>query len=215
MSSTSSMRAIRLVPASRFPFVPQYAHQGLPGADRVCRVAEPVLERLLLAQRHLRSASTSARRFDLLLWDAHRAHDTQRRLFDDYTDRLMREEGLEHRAAAEAATRYVSHPSSVYPHGTGGAVDLTLLVDDEEAVMGTPFDAFEETAAADWYDRHPPRTSTDRHASANRERLRDAMLFSGFVPHPDEWWHYEWGTTRWATATGRRVVLDKPAEADG
>jgi D-alanyl-D-alanine dipeptidase len=210
-----SRRAIRLVPASRFPFVPQYAHQALPGADRVCRVAEPVLEQLLQAQQHLRAASTSARRFDLLIWDAYRAHDTQRWLFDDYTDRLMREEGLEHQAAAEAATRYVSHPASVYPHGTGGAVDLTLLVDDEEAVMGTSFDAFEENAAADWYDRHPPRTPMDRHASANRERLCDAMRSGGFVPHPDEWWHYEWGTMRWAAETGYGVVLDRTVEADG
>ncbi len=197
-----------LIPVTSLSFLPKYFHQGLLGADAACYVAEPVAGRLAHAQIYLRSLSSPGLRYDLMIWDAYRAPSTQRRIFDDYTDLLARTKGLAPASAAEAATRFVSRPDGVYPHGTGGAVDLTLLVNDEEAFMGTGFDAFDDSSASDWYERNPPRTAEDRTAAANRYLMKAAMLQAGFVPYPDEWWHYEWGTARWAVATGRPVVLD-------
>jgi D-alanyl-D-alanine dipeptidase len=144
-----------------------------------------------------------------MIWDAYRAPTTQYRIFHDYAQQLMQSERLSPEQAEVAAARFVSRPDTVYPHGTGGAVDLTLTVNDEEAFMGTGFDAFEECSAADWYERNPPRSTEEMAAAINRRLLRSAMLLAGFVPYADEWWHYEWGTARWSAGTGRAVVLDR------
>jgi len=200
---------VTLVPVPCLSFLPKYFHQGLPCATVTCCVAEPVVDRLLHAQRVLRSLSSPRIRYNVMVWDAYRAPATQYRIFHDYARQLMRAKGLPAGPAEATAARFVSRPDTVYPHGTGGAVDLTLLVNDEEAFMGTGFDAFEECSASDWYERNPPRSERERTAAVNRGLLRSAMLQAEFVPYPDEWWHYEWGTARWSAGTGRAVVLDR------
>jgi len=202
-----------LVPVPGLSFLPKYFHQGLPSATVTCWVAEPVVARLLHAQRILRSRGSLRVRYNLMIWDAYRAPATQHRIFHDYARQLMQSQGLSAGQAKAAAARFVSRPDTVYPHGTGGAVDLTLLINDEEAFMGTGFDAFEECSTSDWYERNPPRSALDRKAAVNRDLLRSSMLHAGFVPYPDEWWHYEWGTARWSAATGHAVILDRTLSA--
>jgi zinc D-Ala-D-Ala dipeptidase len=199
--------ATPLVAMHQLALVPHYYDQGLDGAARSCYVAEPVAERLLVAAAGLRSLSAPQCRFALLLWDGHRPLVTQQRLFNDYVEELIRTQRVSRSSAEREAARFVSPPGGIYPHGTGGAVDLTLLVNDSEAEMGTGFDAFEDAAAADWYRRTEPVTPKEYTAALNRERLRFAMVQAGFVPHPEEWWHYEWGTARWGAALGRPAIL--------
>ena len=77
---------------------------------------------------------------------------------------------------------YIAERSS---HSRGSTVDLTLVrrADGGELDMGTPFDLFDPASATD-SDRVGPA------ASANRGRLRAAMIRAGFVPYPQEWWHF-------------------------
>ncbi|MBB5760287.1 D-alanyl-D-alanine dipeptidase [Methylorubrum rhodinum] len=77
---------------------------------------------------------------------------------------------------------YIAERSS---HSRGSTVDLTLVrrADGTELDMGTPFDLFDEASATDSNLVGPA-------ARANRLRLRAVMIRAGFVPYPQEWWHF-------------------------
>ena len=205
-----------LVPVTGVPTALQYDLQALPGAMAHAYVAEPVLEVLQRAAARVRQAGHGAQ---LVVWDAYRTPVTQRAIFDDYRSTLIAPRpGLSPEQLHDAACAFVSDPNGVFPHGTGGAVDVTLFIDGAEAWLGTGFDDFTPRAARDFFRIQPPAESRDEEAHRNRELLRDAMETSGFVGLDSEWWHYEWGTARWAAQRVRDVLLDvvlPPAQAEG
>jgi len=42
------------------------------------------------------------------------------------------------------------------------------------------------------------------------------MTIAGFANYPGEWWHYEFGTRRWANQKGlSEAVYGLPGEAEG
>lgn len=188
---------------------PRYFRDGLPGAHRECRLAAEAAKRLGSARRHLAKLSRVGRKYGLLVWDGHRTVETQRAIFDEYAGKLVIERSVDPFESVRLAGVYVSSPDSVFPHGTGGAVDLTLTVNGEPAPMGTAFDEFVTRAASDWYFANPPKDRYCRRALVNRALLHFVMTAAGFVAHPEEWWHFEWGTERWAATTGGAVVLDR------
>lgn len=49
---------------------------------------------------------------------------------------------LDEQQAQERARKFVNPPDIIFPHGVGGAVDITLLIDGRLANMGTTFDSF-------------------------------------------------------------------------
>lgn len=73
-------------------------------------------------------------------------------------------------------------------HSRGSTVDLTLVeaATGREVWMGTPFDFFGPASHHGAGDTEG--VSAD--AAAQRLILRDAMTAAGFVPLPEEWWHY-------------------------
>ena len=80
---------------------------------------------------------------------------------------------------------YVADPRKGSNHNRGGAVDLTLVTKDGEAVeMPTPFDDF--TPAA-----HHGYTGGTPASREHREVLRKAMEGAGFQRNRMEWWHYD------------------------
>jgi D-alanyl-D-alanine dipeptidase len=81
--------------------------------------------------------------------------------------------------------RYVANPQKGSRHNRAAAVDLTL-VDSEgkELQMPTGFDDFSPKA------HHHYQDLPDQ-AIRNRELLKGLMEKAGFVPFPDEWWHYD------------------------
>jgi D-alanyl-D-alanine dipeptidase len=161
----------------------------------------------------LANLSSVDHEYGLLIWDGHRTIETQRTIFDRYAGQLSEERGLDQFESAKLAEVYVSSPDSTFPHGTGGAVDLTLTINGRRAPMGTDFDEFTPRAASDWYFANPPDDLPDRQALANRALLHFVMTTAGFVAHPEEWWHFEWGTRRWTSTTGGNVVLDRILDA--
>ena len=88
----------------------------------------------------------------------------------------------------QEASKYVAPPEIIPPHSTGGAVDLTLVGEDEKEIdMGTRLNADPEesnnacfTLAANISDS----------ARTNRQLLINTMSKSGFVNYPTEWWHW-------------------------
>lgn len=73
-------------------------------------------------------------------------------------------------------------------HSRGSTVDLTLVeaATGREVWMGTPFDFFGPAS----HHGAGEAEGVDADAAANRLVLRDAMVAAGFVPLPEEWWHY-------------------------
>ena len=184
-----------------------YTVQGLAGAMWSAHLSPLALPRLLQAAHSLRLQSTPSRTVELLIWDAYRTPATQAALYSRSVRALIAAEGLSFAEARVRARHFVALPTAVFPHGTGGAVDVTLLINGEQAPMGTGFDDFSSRSASDWYRDNPPRTEADQVASDNREMLRAAMEAAGFVGLDSEWWHFEWGTRRWAASMGQPVIL--------
>lgn len=204
----------------RAPQVParlQYPLIGFEGSLSAPWLAAPVADALEEADRIVQQLTRGDVR--LLVWDALRTRECQQDIWDDYAVALRaRFPNAPEHEIEERVGQFVSPPSGVFRHGTGGAVDVTLMKrGGAELWLGTSFDEFVETAAADYYREHAPRTSRELDSHWNRELLRGAMELAGFVVLPAEWWHFELGTAMWAEACGERPfltrVLAPPADA--
>lgn len=70
-------------------------------------------------------------------------------------------------------------------HTRGSTIDLTLvdLETGEELDMGSPYDFFNDIS------NHATEEITPEQ-KANRLILKTAMEDHGFIPYPEEWWHY-------------------------
>ncbi|WP_395142979.1 M15 family metallopeptidase, partial [Armatimonas sp.] len=64
-----------------------------------------------------------------------------------------------------------------------------------------------DATVTNWFERHPKTPFT-----SNRRTLYGAMIEAGFVNYPNEWWHFEFGTRRWAGGRGMKVALYGSAE---
>ncbi len=86
------------------------------------------------------------------------------------------------------------------PHESGGAVDLTLTVNGVAVAPGTDFDDTTPQAFAAALEDTP---GPDRDA---RRLLYWVMRNAGFVVYEGEWWHFEYGTRRWAAIVNRYPI---------
>jgi D-alanyl-D-alanine dipeptidase len=82
------------------------------------------------------------------------------------------------------------------PHLSGGSVDLTLTYRGTPLALGCNFDDTTDRAyvISLEHTNHPGREL--------RRFLFHEMAAHGFVVYPGEWWHFEYGTVRWAAVTG-------------
>jgi len=81
--------------------------------------------------------------------------------------------------------RYVADPKKGSRHNRASAVDLTLVDSQgKELQMPTGFDDFSPKAG------HRCQDLPDQ-AIRNRELLKGLMEKAGFIPLPEEWWHYD------------------------
>ena len=68
-------------------------------------------------------------------------------------------------------------------HSRGSTVDLTIVSEDGELDMGTPFDFFGS-------ESHGASLAVTPQQRANRALLRSVMTKHGFRPLAEEWWHF-------------------------
>ncbi len=81
--------------------------------------------------------------------------------------------------------RYVANPQKGSRHNRASSVDVTLVDSKgKELRMPTGFDDFSPRA------HHHYRDLPDE-AIRNRELLKGLMEKAGFIPLPEEWWHYD------------------------
>jgi D-alanyl-D-alanine dipeptidase len=145
-----------------------------------------VVDRLLAAHSALPEP------FGLLVLDGWRSIDFQHRLLAYYE--------AQH---PDLAHGFVANPDEhvLAPHTTGGAVDLTLTIDGRAVALGTDFDAFDAAAALTAFEEEPGAVRD------LRRLLASCLTDAGFVPYPQEWWHWSYGEQWWAAATGREATI--------
>ena len=87
-------------------------------------------------------------------------------------------------------------PATPPPHLTGGTVDCSFTLNGIPLDLGTTFDDFTEMASI---------TALENQKGINarlRRWLYWSMRSAGFVVLDCEWWHFEFGTRRWAALFG-------------
>jgi D-alanyl-D-alanine dipeptidase len=171
------------------------------------KLREGVLLRLLTAQSVLPYG------FRLLIVEGYRPPVLQSTYFTGYRDelRLKYPQWTDERLHVEAS-KYVS-PPEVAPHGTGGAVDLTMCTaDGVELDLGT-----EVNASPDASDNRCFTAARDISADArrNRQTLVAALTEAGMVNYPTEWWHWSYGDRYWALRTDAGSTRYAPVDAIG
>ncbi len=197
-----------LVPVGDIRSFLQYDIMNFPGAMKFPFVAEEMLTCLREAARIISLQGSKNIKYELLIWDAYRTKQTQCAILEQYINSLLNtSQVMTKEEAKEEAMKYINSPEIVFPHGTGGAVDVTLLINNRVAFMGTEFDAFVPESGRDWYHHEPPVSEMHILAAENRKILRTAMESAGFVGIHSEWWHFEWGTDVWSRVTGHPTIL--------
>ncbi len=167
---------------SEIPWLSHYEQGHWSNAISKCWLRPEVVDRLIRALAALPDG------FGLAVFDAWRPRDLQVELYEHaYAD-------------PELPPGFLAVPTEdprlPAPHETGGAVDLTLTVGGIPIAAGTDFDDFTPLAACAALEQVP---GADRDA---RRLLYSVMSGAGFVVLQGEWWHFEYGTTRWAALTG-------------
>jgi D-alanyl-D-alanine dipeptidase len=166
-------------------------------ADRAgafARLREGVVQRLLDAQATLPGG------LRLLVTEGYRPLETQRSVFDGYREELwsLHPDWTADRLYVE--TSKFASPVQVAPHSTGGAIDLTLCsAEGIEVDMGTCVDATPEASDNACYTA---ARNISEQAQRNRRTLAQALMGTGLVNYPTEWWHWSFGDRYWAFVTG-------------
>lgn len=186
---------------SRIIFIPYYYMNGVPGATENCYMRESVYGLLISALELLPKG------YGFKVFDAWRPYEVQKFLFEEYVAKLQLSENISLKEAEEKARNFVSYPSldksKPFVHSTGGAIDLTIIDDnDRELNMGTSFDDFSPLAFTDYYE-----SSLNNEIKNNRRLLYNVMTKVGFSNYPSEWWHYDYGDVFWASEKNKNCAF--------
>jgi D-alanyl-D-alanine dipeptidase len=88
---------------------------------------------------------------------------------------------------------YVALPGKGSMHNKGLAIDIGLAdINGKMLDMGSAFDEFSEKA-------HYTFSNISPAAKANRKKLREIMVISGFKPYDKEWWHFNYTAVNYPT----------------
>jgi D-alanyl-D-alanine dipeptidase len=139
----------------------------------------PVAEALSRVQSRAEAAG-----YGLLIFDAYRPWRITRTMWEE-TPPEQRE--------------FVADPRGGSRHNRGCSIDLSLHRSGVEVTMPSPYDDF--TPAA-----YRGNTAAPAERVAASRMLERLMAAEGFVPLPNEWWHYDWAEWR------RYPIMDVPLE---
>jgi zinc D-Ala-D-Ala dipeptidase len=195
-SPVTSPSAEALVPIvhRRIRVLSNYFHAGWEHASVAMLLRESAMQRLTAVVDALPP------RIGLAVFDAYRPLPLQAELYDAaYSDT---------RLPPGFVSEPVADPATPPPHLTGGTVDLSLTIDGIALALGTDFDGFTEDAETVFLENTP---GPDREL---RRFLVHRMRAEGFVALHCEWWHFEYGTRRWAAIKGLQPIYG-PAPTNG
>ncbi len=182
---------VELAVDDRLQLLNLYRADGWPGTS------DRVLLRAGVADRLADAAASLPDGFGLAVFDGWRSPATVRALHDHfYGPGSTLEPGF----LADP-----DDPDVVPPHGTGGAVDVTLTWDGRALALGTCFDDF--TPRAHLRSLEVGTDDLDGASRVLRRLLHRHLGAAGFVGLREEWWHVSYGDQRWAAATGAPAAI--------
>lgn len=200
------------IPVEFFSFVAPhpYVKVGAPYGDKSpFYLREGVLQRLLEAQAILQKEHPGWR---LQVFDAYRPIAVQQYMVDYTFREVAQAKGLQVDRLTESQREAILalvyefwavpslDPATPPPHSTGGAVDLTLVDENDRAIeMGSPIDELSPRSYPDHFATSDD--TSDRRFHQHRQLLRSVILAAGFQQHPNEWWHFCLGDQMWAWLT--------------
>jgi D-alanyl-D-alanine dipeptidase len=129
----------------------------------------PVAEALSRVQTRAEAAG-----YGLLVFDAYRPWRITRAMWEQ-TSPEKRE--------------FVADPRAGSRHNRGCSIDLSLHKDGIEVAMPSPYDDFTPAAYRSFAAAPPEALRLSR-------MLEEWMTAAGFIPLPNEWWHYDWAEWR-------------------
>ena len=192
-----------LINISEYPFLiePSYFKQGLSQQETTL-LRKSVADKLLDIQNCFNG------KYRFKIWDGYRSREVQDAIYINFWKKLANEhpQWTDDRlqSAVEQFVTKATTQERIPPHSTGGAVDLTLVDEnDSELDMGTIFDYFGDAARPLYYEEN----GLDENICNNRRILRTAMLQNDFTPDDDEWWHYDFGNQLWALRSKREYAI--------
>lgn len=188
-----------------------YFEAGIAGALPECYARIGVLHRLKkaikLLPKHMR----------FVVLDAWRSQQVQKTLFQRCKAVLAKvNPDLDKEKLHIMTQQYVAIPSANLsapsPHSTAGAIDLMIATRDGSALFfGSPFDYPSEISYTRYFERQIEYGNIldkeEKEATKNRRLLYDIMTEVGFVNYSCEWWHYEYGTQRWANEKNKTHAI--------
>lgn len=157
----------------------------------------------------MKAAALLDKRYTLVLIDAYRSYDTQKKLFDEWVTKLQAEDNSRSlEDIKKDATQFVSDPDLYSPHVTGAAVDVTLFdkVTGDYLDMGNLFE-YDDKAA----DNCEGLTEAQQ---GNRQILGAVMRGVGLVNYSKEWWHWSTGDKYAAFIMGEESAQYGPIRLD-
>jgi zinc D-Ala-D-Ala dipeptidase len=162
--------------------------------------------RLKLAQRHLPNGYT------FIIFDAFRPLSVQKA---SWNKRLL-ETRRDNPTLSEDEVRRLTRLKVADPgnggyggHQTGGAIDLGICEEKGKLLdMGSSYEEY----CSKTKTRNSIITSLQ---ASNRKILVDAMIKSGFVNFPAEWWHYSYGDKLWAAYSKKKKCIYGMAKEEG
>ncbi len=178
------------------------------------RLRKNVIDRLISAQDSIKKIEPG---LQLAVFDAWRPIEVQSFMVDFVIKEKCLMEGISankpetsvaYKQIVEEVHRFWAPPScnplTPPPHSTGGAVDITMAtIDGQQLNMGGDIDFIGEISKPsyyiDYFYKDPDSSQSRWHL--RRTNLLEAMSNSGFVQHPNEWWHFSYGDQLWAWST--------------
>lgn len=179
-----------------------------------CYARKEVQQRLFAAADMLPS------NLRLVILDGWRSTALQRALFDQcrryyYSLHPEADETVIHTMAAKFVAIPSRDPQAPSPHLTGGAIDLTLADRNGRPLFfGAKFDFAGEISWTRHFENAREAgeklTAQEEEALYNRRLLYHVMVAAGFANYDHEWWHFEYGTQRWAQVYGKDEAFYGP-----
>lgn len=162
------------------------------------------LARISVAEMLREAQKNLPRGLHLQIVGVFRPFDIQKRMYETARDELREQhphwsdELLHDYLNVFSAPPIVETPP---PHTTGGAVDLTIVDDDGQALdMTSPFDM-------GWDSAPTMVEGLSREARRNRDLLIEVLMPTGLTNFLGEWWHWSYGEPGWALRGGHPAAL--------
>jgi D-alanyl-D-alanine dipeptidase len=193
-----------------------YMSLGAPYGDRSpFFVRQGLLEKLQKSQAYLQTICPN---YQIAIFDAYRPVPVQQFMVDYSFAQLAESKGLEVNSLSEEQKDSLmvevmkfwaipSHdPKMPPPHSTGAAIDVTLFdAQGKELNMGSPIDEISDRSLPDYFANSSDEQEME--FDCDRKLLNQVMTYSGFVRHPNEWWHFSYGDQLWAWINNEKLAI--------